>query len=338
MAVSKYLQTNWIMQMTESLALLHPELERSDIEEFVISLYQSRYTDNECMIYNSYENTVAHTTLGTVCDWIKVNKPLISESGVFFYQKAEKSNVNIEIIKEGMLDARDVHKAEKFEAMQRGDAFTAAVKDIQQGNDKKAANSGYGAEGQSSSFLFNVHSAMSVTAAGRGQLSTAILCFENLFADNVLFWNMDEFFSYILHVVKEKKEWKYDTYSIINKEPTKKQWVKRFTHKFLHYSLCDTSKVETVYDNLNSELRARTYYKSNLRGFLRDNWIPCTLIGDIAETDCEFINPNEVPKQIEDKVKYLNDLVVEFVNYKYSSIRYQDKARYERRKVVIVAD
>lgn len=189
----KYVQVNWIYEMTETLARLHPEMDRSAVEDFVIEQFNEHYTDHEAMLYNSYENTVAKTTLGQVCDWIQKEKPLIAESGVFFYPKHVRRNVNTEIIKECMLDARTVHKAEKFAAMDAGDVFTAAVKDIQQANDKKAANSGYGAEGQSSSFLFNVHSAMSVTACGRGQLSTAINCFENLFGDFV------KFFKYVSH-------------------------------------------------------------------------------------------------------------------------------------------
>ena len=67
-------------------------------------------------IYNSYENSVGELTLKGVINWIDVKKPLIAESGVFFIPKHEKRNVNVEIIKECMLDARKIHKKEKFKA------------------------------------------------------------------------------------------------------------------------------------------------------------------------------------------------------------------------------
>ncbi|MCM1295205.1 MAG: hypothetical protein NC311_06660 [Muribaculaceae bacterium] len=334
----KYLRDNWIAQMTSSLERLHPELTHDQVEDFVIKTYMERYTDHEAMLYNSYENTVANTSLGEVLDWLERDKPLIAESGVYFYPKHVKRNVNIEIIKEHMLDARTVHKKEMFKALEAGDAFTAAVKDIQQANDKKAANSGYGAEGQSSSFLFNVHSAMSVTSCGRGQLSTAILCYENIFGDFVKFFNMDEFYTFIEHVISEKPTWEFDLDEIVNWHPSKKQWIQRFESKFLHYSLYDHDQLVKIYDSLSDEMRTRTFYKANLRAFLMRNHYPADLYADIASTKCEFIDPNDVPKEIADDVKHLAELVTEFVNYKFSWHRYEDRARYQKRSVVIVSD
>ena len=334
----KYIQDMWIREMSDTLSRLNPDIDSKVIRDFVISEYSKKYKDHDAMIYNSYENTVAHTTLGQIVDWIQVEKPLIAESGVFFYPKDKKRNVNIEIIKECMLDARNIHKAEKFAAMQAGDTFTAAVKDIQQAGDKKAANSGYGAEGQSSSFLFNVHSAMSVTACGRAQLSTAICCYENLFGDFVKFFNMDEFHNYISHIIKEKKDWQYNTFEVIDNVPSRKSWIKRFEGKFLHYSLYDHDQISAVYDSLTDEMRARTYYKCNMRDFFRLNRLSADLLTDIVETECEFIDPNKVPEIIADNVRYLSSLVIEFVNYKFSWFRYEDRARYQKRSVVIVAD
>lgn len=334
----KYLQENWIREMTDMLERLNPDMDRSAIEDFVIEQYMEHYRDHDAVVYNSYENTVAHTSLGQVVDWIQTDRPLIAESGVFFYPKDKKRNVNIEIIKECMLDARTIHKKEKFKAMEAGDIFTAAVKDIQQANDKKAANSGYGAEGQSSSFLFNVHSAMSVTACGRGQLSTAILCYENLLGDFVKFFDMDEFHNFIQHIVNERKEWTFDTFDVIDRIPSKKDWVNRFEAKFLHPSLLDHEQIVLIYDSLSNEERARTFYKANIRDFISKNRMLVELFTDISETKVKFIDPNEVPDVIKDDVKLICALVTEFVNYKYSWFRYEDRARYQRRAVVTISD
>lgn len=342
----KYLETEWIWQMTESLARMHPEMDRDTIEDFVIEQYHNRYTNHSAMLHNSYENTTTETSLGEVVDWAESYHPLMAESGVFFYPKDKKRNVNIEIIKEAMLDARTVHKKEKFEAMKRGDTFTAAVKDLQQGNDKKAANSGYGAEGQSSSFLFNVNSAMSVTASGRGQLSTMILNFENLFADNVKFWNMDEFHTYINHVVNDRKSWKFNTDDVIDRAPTRARWIERFSNKMIHETVCDMAQIEAVYDGLSDEDRIRTFYMSNIRDFMV-NSVPMKWFQEIADTDIfldkdgkpvPFADPNDVPKEIKEPMDKLVSSVCEFVNYKFSNFRYQDKARYSKRRVAILSD
>lgn len=334
----KYLETNWVKDMTDALVLLHPDMTRDEIEDFVIEEYHANYKEHDCAIYNSYENTVANTTLGGVIDWIQVDKPLIAESGVFFYPKDKKRNINVEIIKERMLDARTVHKKEMFEALDAGDTFTATVKNIQQLNDKKAANSGYGAEGQRSSFLYNVHSAMSVTACGRGQLSTAMMCYENLFGDFVKFFNMDEFYAFITNIIREEHEWQFDTARIIEYVPPKKMWIKRFKSKFLHSSLYDEEMIEQTYDSLSDEMRMRTYYKANIREFFLRNSVPTRMLDVIIHTDVEFIDPNKPPKEIKGKLDYLTELVMEFVGYKYSTFRYEDRARYQKRAVVCVMD
>lgn len=331
-----YLEDTWVKEMTDSLALMHPDIPLDELTEFVREEYEAAYTDHKCQIYNSYENTVADTSLGEVLDWIQREKPLIAESGVFFYPKDKKRNVNIEIIKECMLDARTIHKQEMFEAKKAGDTFTQTVKNLQQLNDKKAANSGYGAEGQSSSFLYNINSAMSVTASGRGQLSTAMLCYENLFGDFVKFFDMDDFHHYIYSILHEETE--IDVYEIIEFIPNKKTWVKRFTDKFLHPSLYDLEQIEAVFDNLTEEQVIRTFYKANLRAFFKYNRGPARLFDHIIGTRDEFVDPNDPPKSIKQELALMNAIITEFVCYKYSYFRYEDRARYQRRAVAVICD
>lgn len=331
------LKNNWINRMTMAMCIRHPELPRSKVDEMVSEIYRTRFKDTEVQLFNNYENTIANTSLSQVVDWFQTATPLIAESGTYFYQKKQKRNINIEIIKEDMLDSRTIHKKEKFEAMKAGDEFLAAVKDLQQANDKKAANSGYGAEGQSSSFLYNIHSASSVTSCGRGQISTACQCFENLLEDNVKFFHMTEFYNWIYTIIHERPDWKYDAFEVIKKVPTREQYVNRYTSKFGHESLCNEEEIGQVYDWLDDELRIRTYYKANLREFfaLRK---PRDLYSDIVCTDIEFIDPNKIPEVLKKPVDKLTDWVMEFVAYKHGIFRYEDRTRYQKRKACIVID
>ena len=331
------LKNTWIARMTEAMAMVHPELSVSEIESLVVQVFDKRFKDTEVSIYNNYENTVAPMTLASTIDWLTANKPLIAESGVYFYPKDRKRNVNVEIIKDDMLDVRKIHKAEKFEAMKAGDEFLAAVKDLQQGNDKKAANSGYGAEGESSSFLYNIHSASSVTSCGRGQISTACQCFENLLEDNVKFFHMTEFFTYVHNILAEAPDWKFDTFDIVPRVPSKERFVERFKQKFGHPSLYDEDQLEKVYDYLDDEQRIRVYYKANIREFLALKK-PSDLFSDIVCTKVEFIDPNEIPGELKPMVTKLTDWVMEFVNCRFGVFRYEDRTRYQKRKCTIVID
>lgn len=327
----------WIMRMSMAMRATHPDVPAAQIDQMVAQIYAARVKDTKVQMYNNYENIVAGTTLLDMVDWMQTAKPLIAESGVFFYQKSQKRNVNTEIIKECMLDARNVHKAEMFTALDAKDVFLAATKDLQQSNDKKAANSGYGAEGESSSFLYNIHSAMSVTACGRGQISTACQCFENLLADSVKFFHMTEFFTWVYNIINERVDWKFDTFKICPKVPSRKAFIRRFERKFGHSDLCNIDMLGQTYDYLDDEMRARVYYKANFREFIALP-IPCELYGDIICTDVEFINPNKPPAEIKPMLTKLTEMVLEFVGYKHGVFRYEDRTRYQKRAICIVID
>lgn len=332
-----YLKEQWIKRMAQSIKLIHPEYKDNELKDKLNKMFEKRFVDQDVMIYNSYENTVANTKLSEMLDWFQTEKPLIAESGVYFYPKHKKRNVNVEIIKEYMLDARTIHKAEKFEYLEKGDYINAAIKDIQQANDKKAANSGYGAEAQSSSFLYNMHSAMSVTSCGRGQLSTACQCFENLLADFVKFCTVDEFFTWVTNIVNEKSEWKFETFDVINHAPTEDEFVERYYNKFMNPTDEIRELIRTVYHNLDVEMQCRVFYKANIRDFLR-NFVVMELYRSIVTSPDAIIDPNKVPEGIARDVALICSLTTEFVNYKHSMFRYIDRTKYHKRRVVVIMD
>lgn len=332
------LEKEWTNRMVRVMEMKFPDMDKETLRQYVSKVYQAKIKNTEARVYNSYEEISAGTTLVDLLDWIVAKKVLLAESGVMFFPKNIRRNVNVEIIKECMLDARKIHKKEKFKAMDAGDIFLASVKDIQQLNDKKAANSGYGAEGEASSFLYNLHSAMSVTSCGRGQLSTACQCFENLLADNVKFFSVDEFYTFVYNILSEQDEWKYDTLSVIHKIPTKRDFVERFRKKFGHESLFVQKQIEDCYDGLTPEQRIRVYYKTNLSEFLRFPK-PRTLMTKIAYMeDVEFIDPNEIPKDLDKPVHKLVDMIIEFVGYKFGVFRYEDRTKYQPRAVTPIMD
>lgn len=334
----RFFKEQWVSSMCKNMRLQFPNLPDDHIRKLVEKTFKEKFTDHDAILYNNYENEVCDTTLATVLDWIQAENPLICESGVFFYQKSKKRNINVEIIRHSMLDRRAQLKAQMFKLKEAGDTFGAAVKDLQQSNAKKAANSGYGAEAEKSSFLFNLHSAMSVTSCGRGQLSTACQSLDNLLADFVKFMNMDEFFVYINHIISEAPEWKFDTFDVIDAVPSRKKFIKRFRRKFYQEQLCDDEIVGSVYDSVDDEMRCRLYYKSNLREFLM-NYKIYKIFEKIAFSDgVEFINPNVIPAEIMVDVQLAIELVTEFVNYKYSFFRYEDRTKYHRRSAIIVMD
>ena len=330
------LEAIWCERMLDAMKLQYPDIPEQELSEIIHETYHERVKDTTVQMYNSYEEVQASTSLIGMVDWMQDTNPLIAESGVFFYQKDHKRNVNTEIIKECMLDVRKIHKKEKFAAIEAGNTFLASVKDLQQANDKKAANSGYGAEGESSSFLYNIHSAISVTASGRGQLSTACQCFENLLADNVKFFLANEFYTWIYNITHEKPERKFKTWTYLP-EVTEEQFTRRYMNKMGTPDVIREEDVRQAYRSLNKEERARVYYKANLKEFLTLDHAR-SLLTKIAYSGITFIDPNEVPEELQKDVKKFVDIVVEFVGYKYSVFRYEDRTKYLSRAVTVVMD
>ena len=93
------LKDNWVDRMVEVMMVTHPNVPSHKIREIVERTYDSRAKDTQVQIFNNYENQLADTSLVRMVDWYHKAKPLIAESGVYFYQKDKKRNVNVEIIK-----------------------------------------------------------------------------------------------------------------------------------------------------------------------------------------------------------------------------------------------
>ena len=89
------LKHEWVSRMTMAMCAPHPDVERSKIESMVAQIYAKRVKDTQVQIYNNYENTLASTSLYHLVDWFNTSKPLIAESGVYFYPKSQKRNVNV---------------------------------------------------------------------------------------------------------------------------------------------------------------------------------------------------------------------------------------------------
>lgn len=328
----------WIREAVRSMKLRFPEKTEEELYRQISEIYKDRFQDNKVAIYNNYENQLTDTTLGGMVDWFDDKHPLICESGVYFKQKSEQDNINAKIIRFSMLDRRTELKKEMFRLKEAGDVFGANVKDLQQANTKKAANSGYGAEAEKTSFLYNLHSAMSVTSCGRGQLSTACQTIDNLLADFVKFMNMDEFYTYVNHIMREEPEWIFETFQVIDKIPTKQKFIKRFVRKFYNQNLCDVTVLDNMYDNLSDEMIARLYYKSNFHEFILDNKVIYDLFVTIGSINVDFTDPNHIPDELLDVVNTLVQFMAEFVVYKYSFFRYEDRTKYHRRNAVVIMD
>lgn len=332
-----YMKEQWIDTMTKNMKMKYPNLDDEKIRKIVSKSFSERFTDHEAVMYNNYDEVYSNVTLNGILDWIQTENPLICESGCFFKQKNVQENIIADIIEHDMLDERAKIKKRMFELLKNGDEIGASFSDLRQANVKKATNAVYGSEGESSSFFYNLHCAMSTTSCGRGQLSTATQALDNLMADMVKFMNMNEFYYYINNIIEEKPSWKFNTFDYIDEVPSKRKFVKRFLDKFYDKEDADVYAIESIYEKCDDDMRCRLYYKSRIYEFISQTNI-LKLFTSVAYTDCDYIDPNECPDELKDTVDHIVELFLEFVNYKYQFFRYEDRTRHHRRAAIVAMD
>jgi DNA polymerase elongation subunit (family B) len=124
---------------------------------------------------NNYKKKIVHMGLLDTCDYIETKKPILSASGVLFQRHENSTNLLYKVIDEFVED-RDIAKKTMFKYPKGSELFQ--YWNLQQLLAKRNVNALYGAQGQYSCILYNLHTAESTTTQGRSIISSSILFFE----------------------------------------------------------------------------------------------------------------------------------------------------------------
>lgn len=312
--------------------------DKSKIKKFIDEVFERDFKDTNIQLYNHYEDELINTRLSKIPDWIEAENPILTESGVFFKQKTKHRNLQAELIVNRIYRRKAIQKLEH------------AAKDEVERNFRKSGqttvklrlNSGYGIQSEPRSFAYSPHVPISITSAGRSQISISAALTENFFSDYVKFMNMDELYSYLLFFKKEyntrtETENMYDYTEVIDRIPSLKDVVNRLESKFKDKTKFDREVVKDILKGFSVELLTRVYYKCNLSEFLL-NKVMKELYQSIMDSETIFLDPNSVPEDIKVDVQLFAELVREFVHYDYIPFRYEDRNIMEERNVIIVED
>lgn len=331
-----FFKDKWITEMTQVLKNT-TELTDKAIKSLLEEEFDKNFKDTEAIIFNSYDREITDTSLANVMDWIQVRKPIVTEAGTFFKRVDEGRALHAQIVF-GNLMNREILKGEMFKALETDDLVTAKDREAGQLLEKLRANAPYGVDGNPYSFSYSYNVSSTTTFSARGQTSMAALNFENMINDYVKFDNMEELFVYINNILREKGDWIYKTFDVIDIVPSKDDLFKRLINKFEDGAEYDEELIRILVDKLTDKERSRIFYKSNLRKFTLNEKVK-TMINDICmNDDVEFVNPYKPEKDIQLELKLLAEIVHEFVGYKYQPFRYEDKIRHKKRAATIVMD
>lgn len=338
------LKTSPTIQYYKDIALRMASINRNDIPYRVLSdaidySIQKRFKDNEVLIDNNYKKKMVKMSLLETCDYIENKKPIIAASGVLFQRHENSTNLLYKVIDE-FIDSRAVAKKTMFKYPKGSDEFT--YWNLQQLLAKRDTNALYGAMGQYSCILYNLHVAESTTTQGRSMISSSILFFEAFLSNNVKFGSLNEIITYIDHVIEERPERIYDDSVVLDENITVAECFTKImrTCGFNGY-IPSRKDMEIVWDilvKIPQEDINRLFYKNNLYNFFDNEILINSIKFILKELDAPFLNPNEVPEEIKAAMDEVYMMTKEYVYYSHQVIDKLGKAENMERNVSIIID
>lgn len=319
-------------------------INRSDIPYNVLSdaidySIQKRFKDNQVEIDNNYKKKVVPMTLLDTCDYIETKKPIIAASGVLFQRHENSTNLLYKVIDE-FVENRDNAKKTMFKYPKGTEEF--AYWNLQQLLAKRDVNALYGACGQYSCILYNLHTAESTTTQGRSIISSSILFFEAFLSNNVKFGSLNEIITFIDNVLQEKNIRIYDDNIILDENITVSECFTKLMRTCGFNGYIPSKKdMEIIWDillKISQEDINRLFYKNNLYNFFDNSVLTETIKFILKELKSPFLNPNKVPDEVEVAMDELYMMVKEYVYYSHQVIDKLGRAENMERDVSIIID
>lgn len=332
------------IQAYKDVAFRMASINRCDIPYNVLNdaidySMQKRFKDNQVEIDNNYKKKVVPMSLLDTCDYIETKKPILAASGVLFQRHENSTNLLYKVIDE-FVAGREHAKKTMFKYPKGSEEF--AYWNLQQLLEKRNVNALYGAQGQYSCILYNLHTAESTTTQGRSIISSSILFFEAFLSNNVKFGSLNEIITYIDHVMQEKSERIYDDKIVLDENITVAEcFVKLMRTCGFNGYIPSQKDMEIVWDillKISQEDINRLFYKNNLYNFFDNKVLMDSIKFILSELNAPFLNPNKVPEEIKAAMDEVYMMTKEYVYYSHQVIDKLGRAENMNRNVSIIID
>lgn len=326
-------------EMLDALKLSFPGMFESELKEAIEYSIKKRSKDTSVKLDNNYEKREQDTTLFAVYDYIMKREPIITVSGVMFKKHGTCPNPFVDLIQE-FLTSRGVYKKEMFKYFDMKDFENYEKYNILQNSEKKSGNSMYGASGNNTSIFYNLYSAQSITMQGRSCIASAILLFEATLANNVKFTNLNDLVTFINNVRREERI-NYPEETILDENITVEECFYKIMYSSGFYWIPTKKDMIIVWDILNQMTQSeinKLFYKNNLYWFVENKVVMNTIINILSKLETPFLDPNEPPKEIEDLMNNLYEMIKEWVYYDKQYLDRNDRSENMLRCVSVLTD
>ena len=305
--------------MVDILKLIYPTFTKEYIGQIVEYSAKKRYKKSNVVLHNNYTKTKQNTNLMNLTNYILSKEPIVTAYGVMFKKHAESENPLIKMIEMFMVN-RGIHKDEMFKYPNGSEMYEHF--NLLQSLDKVDCNAIYGILSAAASALYNIYVAASITAQGRSLISSATMFFEMFLSNNVKFASLEEVFTFINNVKREKLNRQYDDKLILDRNITPEECFAKLIlttgdfRKGMIKWIPDEKDMELIWlavNRLSQEDINRIYYKNNLYEFFNNKSMTRAIRIIMQKMDTPFLNPNETPECIKVELETLLSLAKEYV-------------------------
>lgn len=327
----------------------HPDIPDDVIKKILDEAIEEKLMNPEAKLENTYTHECRDSSLLAVFDWCLETNPIIAANGTFFKQHKDAINPNALMLDE-FLTLRKKIKKEMF-AIEDETSRLYKMKDLDQGNEKKLANSYYGGSGMKASAFYNKFTAPSTTKSAQSVISTCMTTFEAFLADSFSFIDINECYYWISVVLEEDvvvDDW-------VERKDVEDVY-KRLSKVVIGVTDDDKNGLYEYLKTLTTDELTRLYWKNNMISFtethpfvkelhhmilegIRDfepmkNEVDMSLVPDeyleqvksskkpiktwngIVDYE-KFYDPNKPPKSIEKILKLLSDTYMKYIYVRY---------------------
>lgn len=331
--------SHYKQMMMEGLMSSFPLINPKELEGAIDWAITTNYENHPAKLNNNYIRKTMDGTLLDILEYIQRLEPIITSSGVLFKKHKEVDNPLSRVIN-GFLKQRKIFKKEMFK-YPKGSAMFEKY-NLLQLLEKLNANAVYGILGNCTSAVYNIYVAEAVTRQGQSYISASIIFFESFLADNVKFNSLNEVITFIHNVVSETPDRQLDDSVFLDRNIDRAEcFYKLMTNADPLIWVPTEKEMSLIWDRLcalSQEDINRIYYKNNLYTFCELPVINDMII-DILETlEYPYIDPNEPPECIRDKLNSLVTIVKEYVYYHHQYLDKLDRVQYMQRDVDAITD
>ena len=329
---------DWVEDNVIYFKLQYPNADEKVLRKVLLDVAQEHTKNHNAYLHNDYQDDMRiNTDLLKLYDWYYKNRPIAAGHGTFFYNQNVKKSP-IQNVIDGRIAARkEYQKIRDTYIGPNGDTSSYEYQyfEMMQMEAKVKINAIYGAFGAKTFQLYNIYTASSTTGTAQSLISTTAMAFEAFPNNAVKFKSLGELVTMVGNVLeKDEHNLTIDGLTpITDPEMVYNLW----KNQFESYSPAYEPVIRNLLRHRSVEDLTRLYYNNNLFAFIENDMIMRRLVR-IYDVTTEFRNPNNVPDNIKDDLKFIWEYCREFVFYNHAYTEQINRLKHDPRTRVILID